>query len=295
MLGSSRATHHLSMSVGFALLSLLFAGLLDVVFKWYARIDRSRGMYVLGIGVVWTALQCLIILASGTTISIDGQMLAFGLTAGLLLSVANLCLIESLTHVDVSLASTIYRLNTIGVVALAVILLGEPLTPVKATGVVIGLAAVMVLYERGRGAPHQRRVALYFWLAVLASILRACFGIVTKAAALRGVDLQLLLLLNGPVWILVGGIYAIFREKGLRVTAAKVKYSLVSGSLACGVVNFLMLALALGEASVVVPIANMSFLVALLISTGQRMERFTSRKLVVVALTVTAIVVLANA
>ena len=56
-----------------------------------------------------------------------------------------------------------------------------------------------------------------------------------------------------------------------------------------------MLALALGEASVVVPIANMSFLVALLISTGQRMERFTSRKLVVVALTVTAIVVLANA
>ena len=287
--------HAMSMAVGFALLSLLFAGLLDVVFKWYARVDRSRGMYVLGIGVVWTALQCVIVLSSGTAIRIDGQMLVFGLAAGLLLSVANLCLIESLTHVDVSLASTIYRLNTIGVVALAVILLGEPLTPVKTTGVVIGLAAVMVLYEHGRHASHQRRVAVYFWLAVLASILRACFGVVTKVAALRGVDLQLLLLLNGPVWIVVGGVYAIFREKRLRLTAAKAKYSLVSGTLACGVVNALMLALALGEASVVVPIANMSFLVALLISTGQRMERFTLRKLVVVALTVTAIVVLANA
>jgi len=285
----------LKLSVGFALLSLLFAGLVDVVFKRYARIDRSRGMYVLGMGVVWTVIQCLIVLASGDGFRIDGQTLAFGLGAGLLISLANLCLIESLTHIDVGLASTIYRLNTIGVVVLAAILLAEPLTAVKTTGVLLGAAAVTMLYERSRYAPHQRLFALYFWLAVLASVLRACFGIVAKAAALHGVDLQLLLLVNGPVWIVAGGVYAVLRERGLRVTAAKVKYSLVSGVLICGVANFLMLALTLGEASVVVPIANMSFLVALLISAGLGMERLTSRKLVAVALTVTAIVVLAHA
>jgi drug/metabolite transporter (DMT)-like permease len=199
------------------------------------------------------------------------------------------------SNIDVGLASTIYRLNTIGVVVLAAILLAEPLTAVKTTGVLLGVAAVTMLYERSRYAAHQRLFALYFWLAVLASVLRACFGILTKAAALRGVDLQLLLLVNGPVWIVAGGVYAILRESGLRVTVVKVKYSLVSGVLICGVANFLMLALALGEASVVVPIANMSFLVALLISAGLGMERLTSRKLVAVALTVTAIVVLAHA
>lgn len=250
---------------------------------------------MLGIGVVWGLIQCLIVPASGAAFQLDGQTLAFGLAAGLLLSLANLCLIESLTHIDVGLASTIYRLNTIGVVVLAAILLAEPITAVKTTGVLLGAAAATMLYERGRHAAHERLFALYFWLAVLASVLRACFGIVTKAAALRGVDLQLLLLVNGPVWIAVGGVYAILRERGLRVTVAKLKYSMVSGALVCGVANFLMLALALGEASVVVPIANMSFLVALLISAGLGMERLSLRKLAAVALTVTAIVVLAHA
>lgn len=252
-------------------------------------------MYMLGIGVVWSAMQCLIVVASGAEFQINGQTLAFGLAAGLLLSLANLCLIESLTHIDVGLASTIYRLNGIGVVVLAAILLSEPLTAVKVTGVLLGVVAVAMLYERGRYAAHRRLFALYFWLAVLAAALRACFGIVTKAAALRGVDLQLLLLVNGPVWIVAGGAYAIWRERGLRVTAAKLKYSLASGALICGVANFLMLALALGEASVVVPIANMSFLVALLISAGLGMERLTPRKLAAVALTLIAIVVLAHA
>lgn len=285
----------MNLSVAFALLSLLFAGLLDVVFKRYAWVDRSRGMYMLGIGVVWGLIQCLIVLASGAGFQLDGETLAFGLAAGLLLSLANLCLIESLTHIDVGLASTIYRLNTVGVVALAAIFLAEPITAVKTTGVLLGVAAATMLYERGRHAAHERLFALYFWLAVLASVLRACFGIVTKAAALRGVDLQSLLLVNGPVWIAVGGLYAILRERGLRVTVAKLKYSMVSGALVCGVANFLMLALALGEASVVVPIANMSFLVALLISAGLGMERLSLRKLAAVALTVTAIVVLAHA
>lgn len=43
--------------VGYALLSLVFAGLNDVVFKRYSQKDRSRGMYIFGVGVVWTALQ----------------------------------------------------------------------------------------------------------------------------------------------------------------------------------------------------------------------------------------------
>lgn len=283
------------LSVAFALLSLVFAGLLDVVYRGYARLDRSRGMYVLGIGVVWGAAQAVIMTFSGDWSRIDEPTLAFGLGAGFVVAIANLCLIESLTHMDVGLASTIYRLNTIGVVALAAILLAEPLTAIKMTGVLLGVIAVVLLYRPNPHRAHERLFALYFWLAVLASALRACFGVITKAAEIQGVDLQLLLLVNTPVWVIAGGAYAIFREGGLKVTAAKVKYSIASGLLVCAVVNFLMLALELGEASVVVPIANMSFLVALLISLGLRMEALTLRKAAAVATTVAAIMVLARA
>ena len=130
---------------------------------------------------------------------------------------------------------------------------------------------------------------------ILASWLRACFGILSKGAVLRGVDLQAMLLVNAPVWILIGAIYALWRKERIEVTSATVGYAAVSGVLICGVANFLMLAVQRGEASVVVPIANMSFLVALLISAGLGMERLTRLKLAAVALAVAAILVLSRA
>ena len=43
----------------------------------------------------------------------------YGLIAGPVLALANILLIESLAHLDVSLGSTIYSLNTIGFVVLS--------------------------------------------------------------------------------------------------------------------------------------------------------------------------------
>ena len=49
----------------------------------------------------------------------DMTTVSYGLIAGPVLVLANILLIESLAHLDVSLASTIYRLNTIGIVVLS--------------------------------------------------------------------------------------------------------------------------------------------------------------------------------
>lgn len=112
----------------------------------YSSEPRSRGAYLTGMGVVWTLLQLAIVLAAGKPVVPDDQTLAFGLAAGLLEASANLALIERLTHTDVGLASPIYRLNIIAMVALAMLLVGEQLTVVKAVGVLLGLAAVVALY-----------------------------------------------------------------------------------------------------------------------------------------------------
>jgi drug/metabolite transporter (DMT)-like permease len=286
----------LSSAVAFALASLACAGLTDVVFKRYSRVDRSRGLYVLGIGVTWTLIQSVIVVAAGKGLRLDGPTIAFGLAAGVLVAVSNTLLIESLTHIDVGLGSTIYRLNTIAVVVMAVFLLDEPLTAVKLAGVLLGVGAVILLFERNHAHAEARNTFLVFFsLVVLASLLRACFGILSKAAVLRGIDLQSMLFVNAPVWIAVGALYALWRKEHLQVTGATVKYAAISGALICGVANFLMLAVERGEASVVVPIANMSFVVALLISAGLGMERLSPRKLVAVGLAFFAIAVLAKA
>jgi len=45
----------------------------------------------------------------------------FGLIAGLTLCLSNILLLECLKHLDISVGSTIYRLNTIGVVILSIL------------------------------------------------------------------------------------------------------------------------------------------------------------------------------
>ena len=286
----------MSAAVAFALLSLACAGVTDVVFKRFSQVSRSRGLYVLGMGVTWTIIQSTILLAAGNGVHFDAQTVAFGLIAGLFVAVSNTLLIESLTHIDVGLGSTIYRLNTIAVVVMAVLLLDEPLTGVKLTGVLLGVGAVFLLFERHHEHAKARNAfILFFGLVVLASLLRACFGILSKVAVLHGVDLKAMLVVNAPVWIAVGALYAWWRGESIRITIPTLKYAVVSGALICGVANFLMLAVERGQASVVVPIANMSFLVALLISGALGMERLTPRKLTAVGLTVVAIAVLTQA
>jgi drug/metabolite transporter (DMT)-like permease len=283
------------MAIFFALLSMTVAGLSDVIYKRYALAPRSRGVYVMGMGAVWTVLQAAIVLASGQPWVVDGQTLAFGLAAGLVVASANLALIESMTHMDAGLASTLYRLNSVVVVVLAVWLLGETLTATKAAGVMLGVAAVVALYEGRRSAAGSVLFRSFLWLAVAAALLRGAFGVVSKAAVARGVDLQMLLLINGPVWIVAGAAYARLREPGFKVTRAEIGFSIVSGTLICAIGNFLMMALARGDASVVVPIANMSFLVTIAISLLIGMERVSARKLVAVALALVAILLLSRA
>ena len=286
----------MSLAVLFALVSLACAGCTDVVFGRYAQADRSRGLFVLCMGATWTIIQAVILAADGRAIRFDAQTVVFGLIAGLLISVSNTLLIESLTRIDVGIGSTIYRLNTIAVVVMATFMLDEPLTAAKLLGVILGSAAVVLLFERKREYADERTtLRVFFSLVVFAALLRACFGILAKVAATRGLDLRVLLLVNAPVWIVMGFIYTLWRGETMRISGAMLRYAAVSGALICGVANFLMLAVERGQASVVVPIANMSFLVALLISVGLGMERLTPRKVTAVGLALAAIVALTRA
>jgi hypothetical protein len=74
------------------------------------------------------------------------------------------------------------------------------------------------------------------------------------------------LLVISASWIVGGGIYALAKDRRLTFTREKARYAALSGTLVFLIVYFLMRAVEQGEASVVIPIANMSFVVALAIS-----------------------------
>jgi drug/metabolite transporter (DMT)-like permease len=285
----------ISQGVMFALLSMLFAGVNDVVFKKYAVKDRSRGMYVLGIGFIWAILQILFSLLSKTPFSFDFTSIYYGLLTGLILAGANILLIESLAHINVSLGSTVYRLNTIAVVILSFIFLGENLELIKLAGIAFGIASVLLLYHGDNIKAASDKFILFFWLAIFASLLRAAYGVVSKVGLLALADINTIILLAALCWIGSGALYAKYVEKRFLVTKKKILYSILSGSLVFCIVNALILGLKSGQASIVVPIANMSFIIALLISVVAGTERMDFKKLVAIAFAAASIVTLSIA
>jgi drug/metabolite transporter (DMT)-like permease len=269
----------MDIAITYALLSLCFAGMNDVVFKRYSMKDRSRGAIVFGIGVVWALLQGFTLWGKGGALHLDPVTLGYGLAAGAMLALSNLLLIESLTHIEVSLGATIYRLNTIGVVLLSILLLHESPGPLNLLGIGVGVVAVLLLARKptsGKGAALQTG---FVWLAIAASGLRALYGVTSKAGLNQGADTDTMLLVAALCWIAGGFLYARLREGRFRLTPKKALYALVSGMLVHLIVYFLLAAMQQGQASIVIPIANLSFVVALLISVAVGMERLSPRKL----------------
>jgi len=140
----------MSYGVGFALFSLLLTGFNDVLFKRYSTGGRSIGIFVFGVGLLWTFAQWILAQIQETPIEFNHATLSFGLIAGVLLTLSNLLLLESLGRIDVSLGATIYRLNTIGVILLSFFILHEPFNWTKGFGILFGLIGVLLLYQ-GQG------------------------------------------------------------------------------------------------------------------------------------------------
>jgi drug/metabolite transporter (DMT)-like permease len=281
--------------VGFALLSFLFAGLNDVVFKRYSLSGASRGMLVLGIGIAWTALQLLVFGLGATPMTFDVATVAFGAAAGVLLVSSNILLLESFARVDLSLGSTIYRLNTVAVVILSSLFLDERLGPTKLGGIALGVLAVVLLSQRPSWHLAGERQSFFVACVVAAAVLRAAYGVLTRKAMLAHASPRPLLLLVSCSWIVGGAIYALAKDGRLRFTRQKAGYAALSGTFVFLIVYFLMRAVEQGEASVVIPIANMSFVVALALSLATGLEKPTARKTIAVGLAVGAIVLLSRA
>ena len=203
----------MSYGVGFALVWLFLTGCNDVLFKRYSIKGHSRGMLILGVGLIWTFAQWSLAQIQETPIEFNNATLIFGLMAGAFVTLSNLLLLESLRHIEVSLGATIYRLNTIGVILLSFVFLNEPFGWFKGFGILIGLIAVLFLYQGEISSSNQKQLLLFVGVAVVASFFRAAFGVSTKAGFLEGADRNSMLLIISSCWILGGAVYALWRER----------------------------------------------------------------------------------
>jgi drug/metabolite transporter (DMT)-like permease len=266
-------------TISLALLCLLASGMLDLVFKIYVSKNGSRGLMIAGIAVIWGALQFTFMMKNGIVFSSDHATLFFGGLAALALTVSNIALLECLSKLTISVASTIYRLNTIPLVLMAVVFLGEGLDVYRILGVLVGLLTVVLLHSRiSETSRHPAYDLFWFGLILFACVVRASYGILTKAGLNAGAGADSMMVLAALGWFIGGLLYFTMIESRRKIRLGPIYLIVIAGILVFSVVWLLTNALLRGDASVVVPITNMGFVAAFVFSLAWRLEQLTFRK-----------------
>ncbi|HEU5322976.1 MAG TPA: EamA family transporter [Methylomirabilota bacterium] len=203
----------------------------------------------------------------------------FGPLAGVLAFVATYAFLRSLQApgAQVSVNAALYRLNLAVTAVLAVVVLGEAVTPAKVGGLLFAVAAVLLLTDGSAWRPTASAGGVGW-----ASLAMAAFGLVFflyKVGVGFGAPPPLLIFGQFCALTTISLGYAIWREGGLRFTP-----TIWAHAPACGVLNssgrvLLAWALVSGDASAAVPVSQMSFVFTFLLAAPLFGEPVTPRKL----------------
>ena len=267
----------MNQSLIYALISMFFAGANDTLFKKQAISGDCKSQYMVIAGATWAFVFICSAIYSGYGIP-TRETIIWTATIGVLSAFANYMLIASMRKLEASIASTIYRLNFVLAAIIAFVFLSEPINTFKIMGLALACSAVFCF------AQHQRKILVkgvwpILFVVVFASVMRAVYGICYKVALAR--DAQYLWLLAGPGlgWTVLGLITAV-KGGGFKVPAGNLFRGVFSGFMLCGLIFFFVKALENGQASIIIPVSQMRFVVTAIIAWLFLREKLSWQKII---------------
>ena len=279
------------MAIIFAFCCLACAACNDFVFKLFTRAERSKGQFVTLVGIFW--FFTLISLPVNPESNLQMTLLWGGIS-GFFSVVSNILLIEAMTRLSAGICSTIFRLNMVLVVLGATLILDEKLTFLQWVGIAFAVVAVLAFLPRkGVSNAEKKSNMIGFLMVIMAACLRAGMGLSYKYGFLQGADQNGVAVANSIFWILGGLLYASIIERNFKLPdKILLGYGTLSGVLVAGIASFMAASVNLGNASIVLPIAQMSFIGTLLLSMFFLKEKLDILKITAILSGVMAILLL---
>ncbi|MBF0244155.1 MAG: EamA family transporter [Planctomycetes bacterium] len=260
-----------------AFASMVCAAANDVVFKVYANKRSPVGPYILVIGLLWAAIFGVLMYLYESGLNYNTVL--WGAISGTFGVTANLLLVQTMKQMEMGICATVYRMNLIPAAIVAVLFLNEDLSLWKLAGLVAAVLAVLLFFKRTDKAGASAGV-LPWCMLILACFLRAGMGLTYKWGMIEGASLYGLLCINGLAWILGGLIYWFGLESRMDARNHMIlNHGALSGVLTAGIVLFLGKALRDGDASLVLPLAQLSFLPTCIVGIILLKEGASPRKL----------------
>ena len=261
--------------VELALGAMVCLGLADLLYKRGAAAGVPAHHFLMVQAWCFAPAVTLYGLATGT-LELKAYML-WGMGAGLFVFVALYNFARSLQTGSVSLIAPIFRLSFTVTTALAVLLLGEPLGAWKVAGLVLALAAVWLLLGGDGTAPGAARLPLAQALVAMAAMGVANF--LYKVGADSGGSPATFIAGQAAVFLPLATGYAWLTDRGVRAPSAAA-WTHAGSTAALFLLGLVLMfeSLTRGQASVLVPITQMGFVVTAAIGVVFLREAFTLRK-----------------
>jgi drug/metabolite transporter (DMT)-like permease len=264
--------------IAYALGAMLCFGLGDLVYKRGAAAGAQPHHFLMVQSWVFTPSVVLYAILTGSLHFVAGSL--WGALAGLFVLVGFYNFAHSLRTGSISVNAPVFRLSFVLTAALAVLLLGEPLTPHKVAGIALALAAVWLLL--GAPAPEEavgRRESRSSLVRVLVATVSVGAGNFIYTLGLHaGATPGSLIVAQATVVVTLATVFAGAVDRRIRPSGAALRYAPRAAVVLALAFAFMVEGMARTEASVAVPIAQMGFVVTALLGFVFLREPFTARK-----------------
>lgn len=264
----------MSPAIACALGALLCFGLGDLIYKQGAAAGAQPHQFLMLQSWVFTPIVFVYALATHQLEFVPGTL--WGALAGVFILTGFYNFAYSLKTGSISINAPVFRLSFVITAALAVALLGEPPTAAKAAGIALALAAAWLLLGGAGGPRREDRGSL---IRVLVATVAVGIGnFIYKLGLQAGATPASIIVAQGCAVVVGATLFVAWKEGGIRAGAPVRRFAPRAAVVLAAAFSLLVEALARGQASVVVPVAQMGFVVTALVGTLFLGERFTLRK-----------------
>jgi drug/metabolite transporter (DMT)-like permease len=274
-----------------ALLAMVCYGLSDFIYKRAAAAAVRSDHFLMAQAWFFCPIVILYAFATHTLVLVPAAL--WGSLAGFFVFVGFYYLSRSLAHGAVSTNASIFRMNFIVTVFLVVVLLGEPLTAGKIGGLALALLATWLLLGTGadRAAGKERRRS--FVKVGVATLAFGASNFFHTVGLRHGALPETLAVAQAALFMPLATVVVYIADRELRPPPATFKYAVAAAIVLLAATILLLRGVAGGQASVLVPIAQMGFIVAALLGIFVLHEPVTLRKAVGLVAALAALAVLA--
>lgn len=267
--------YKMDFTIFIALMAMIFLALNDLLYKIAKDKGATVGSFLFTQACFFGVTTIVFAVLTGG-IYINTIILKYASLSGILMFIAYMCFLKGLEGGNVSINSTIFRLNFILTGVFAILFLNESLPLIKITGFAFAVLTIMSFTLQR----DNKLVSSSVIYSVLAMFLFGTAMFIWKIGIMQGASPINYTIVQFLSFSILAFIFLKTSEKKLNLSKSIIQYAPFCGFLQATANILTLKSLESSEVSIVIPIVQLSFVITAFMAILVLKEQLTIRKLI---------------